>query len=454
MKHFAKKASIILLLGFLLAPGLFVGYANGESKYFELENGMKVFLYEKKDLPLLNLVFAFDVGVKNESDETNGLVHILEHYILFRGSEYRSGEEIGQDIRSHGAYFNGHTGLDLATFELTLPSEYVDFALQNQKEILFHLKLTQEELDEEKQVILEELSQIQDDPIKFSTALVYQNLFQNHPYQRPVYGKKEIIESATVEQLQEFYKKYFVPTNCALAVVGDFEVKEMEEKIKNKFSDLANNGFTPQKFEKATSLEKDIDIEEEMDVNIGYLVIGLQGPDYNHQDQYAVDVLTEVIGRGVIPLLNYSLRGRRQLAETVSMANGTYKLGGIINIYITLDPKNMKAAKMEALKFLVDSRNQNYSKKDYLGDEQFYALDYLESAKNQIKFRFHQVQEKGLAIALSLATYTLMSEGPDRGKYIDNIDKLSSSDLRKAAGKYLSGGKHVIVSIMPKNKKE
>jgi len=454
MKHIVKKTCIVVLFGSLLASVLSFAEENRGFKNFELENGLKVSLYEKQDLPLLNLVFAFDVGIKNESDETNGLVHILEHYILFRGSEFRSGEEIGNDIRSHGAYFNGHTGLDVATFELALPSEYVDFALQIQKEILFRLKFTQEELDEEKQVLLEELSQIQDDPIKYSTSLIHQNLFQNHPYQKPVYGKKEIIEAATIEQVQGFHKKYFVPANCALAVVGDFKIEEMEEKIKTIFSDLKNNGFTPQTIEMAPPLEKDIDIEEEMDVNIGYLVIGLQGPDYNHQDQYAVDVLTEVVGRGVIPLLNYSLRGRRQLAETVSMGNGTYKFGGTINIYITLDPKNMKAAKLEALKFLKNSRNQNFSKKDYLGDEQFYALDYLESAKNQIKFRFNQAQEIGLIIALSLATHTLMSEGPDRGKYIENIDNIDSSDLRKAAGEYLSGGKHVIVSIMPKNKKE
>ena len=71
---------------------------------FELENGMKVFLYERHALPLLNIVFAFDLGTKNESKGTNGLVHILEHYILFRGTEIRSGKQVGQDNRAHGAY--------------------------------------------------------------------------------------------------------------------------------------------------------------------------------------------------------------------------------------------------------------------------------------------------------------------------------------------------------------
>jgi zinc protease len=449
VKIHSKMIHCVVLLSLFLASFLWGVEQDGQAKFFELENGMKVFLYEKQDLPLFNLVFAFDLGIKNESDETNGLVHILEHYILFRGSEFRSGEEIGNAIRSHGAYFNGHTGLDLATFELSLPSEYADFALENQKEILFHLKITQEELDKEKQIILEELNQIYDDPIKFATSLIHQNLFQNHPYQRPIHGKREIIEAANVEQIQEFYENYFVPANCALAVVGDFNIEFMEEKIKNKFSDLKNNGFTPQKFEKVTPLEDDIEIEEKMDVNIGYLVIGFQGPDYNHQDQYAMDVLTEVTGRGVIPLLSSALRGRRRLVETISMGYGSYKYGGMASIYMTLDPRHMKAAKTETVKFLKNARSLNYSKTDYSGDQRFYALDYLESAKNQIKFRYHQSQEKGLILALSLATNMLMKEGPDRGRYIENIDKIDSSDLRKAAGDYFSGGKYVVVSIVP-----
>ena len=420
---------------------------------FMLENGMKIFLYERHSLPLLNIVFAFDVGTKNETDSTNGLVHILEHYILFRGTEMRTGEEIGKDIRSHGAYFNAHTGRDLATFELSLPSEFADFALGNQIEILFQLKLTQEELDKEKQIILEELSQIQDDPIKYATSLVYQNLFQDHPYQRPIYGKEEIIEAATVQDIQQFHKKYFVPANCALAIVGDFDIQQMQQKIRTMFGKLENNGFMPKEFDKVHPLEKNIEIEEEMDVNTGYLVIGTMGPDYNNEDQYVVDVLVEVLGRGVIPLLNQPLRGKRELVETISMGFGAYKYGGIIYLYLTLDPKKITAAKREAIKFLRNSRSLNYSKSDYQGEAQFFALDYLESAKNQIKFRFHQSQEIGLNLAVSMASHALRSDGTDRGPYINNIENSTSSDMRKAAGKFLSKDGYVLLSIVPKKNK-
>ena len=102
---------------------------------------MEVFLYERHTLPLLNMVMAVNLGSKDESEETNGLVHLLEHYILFRGTKSRSSEQITQDIRRHGAYFNAHTGRDMALFEISIPSEYSDFALENQKDILFNLEI-------------------------------------------------------------------------------------------------------------------------------------------------------------------------------------------------------------------------------------------------------------------------------------------------------------------------
>jgi zinc protease len=444
-----------LLVGILFFPLLIQAGQVGKTKFenFELENGMTVFLFERHAVPLLNMVFAFDVGTKNESDKTNGLVHILEHYILFRGTETRTGEEIGRDIRSHGAYFNAHTGRDLATFELSLPSEFADFALQNQKEILFQLKFTQEELDKEKNIILEELNQIKDDPRRYATSLIYQNIFQDHPYHRPIYGKEEIIEAATIENIQEFHQQYFVPANCALAVVGDFSMEDMREKITAQFGSLENKGFTPPKFEKVIPIKKDVEIEKEMDVNTGHLMIGKMGPDYNDKDQYVMDVLVEVLGRGVIPMLNQPLRGTRELVETLSMGFGSYKYGGIIYVYMTLEPKKMKSAKREALKFLKSARKLNYSKTDYGGDAQFFALDYLESAKNQIKFRFHQSQEEGLNIAIAMATHAIRSDGSDHGAYLGNIEDITSTDMRRAAGDYLSRDGYVFVSIVPKKKR-
>lgn len=427
--------------------------AKETSGRFTLANGLEVFLLEKRDIPLTNVVAAVNLGSKDEAPETNGLVHVLEHCILFRGTEQRSSSEISRQVRRHGSYFNAHTSQDLAYFEISVPSEQADFALRNQKEILFDLKLAQEDLDKEKEVIFEELSQLEDDPTKYATSLVYQNLFQGHPYGNPVQGNKEVIRGLTVDDVQGFYKRFFVPSNCALAVVGDFSTAEMEEKVKAVFGEVTGPALEPVKFNQPQPLKKGtVELEVGLDVNKAYLVIGALAPDYNHPDQYAVDVLTQIFGRGLNPMLGSVLRSRRRLAETVFMAYHAHHYGGLTLVYLTLDPRNLKAAKRETISFLKRAYAENFSPDDLLGEERVYAYDFLSGAKNQIRYDVFQAHEKGLAMAASLVMHMMLSEGRDTGSYLKHIEEITSSDLRKAAARYFSQGEYVVISIVPRKK--
>jgi len=425
-----------------------------ESKRIQLENGMRIFLYERHTIPLVNFSFAFNIGSKDESDDTNGLVHILEHYILFRGTKFRTGDEIGLDIRKHGAYVNAHTEYDLSSFEISVPSEYADFALANHKEILFDLKITQEELDEEKEVILEEINHVFDDPLRYGTSLVYQSLFPGHPYRRPIYGKREVIEAVTVDQMEKFYKTHFVPSNCALAVVGDFEIEDMEAKINKAFGGIQGTSFSPPLYEHARFLEDKIELEEEMDINMGYLIFGFIGPDYRDGDQFAMDVLTEILGRGLNPMLNHALLERRIYANTIMINYMAHKYSGTVLIYVILEPKYLKTAKRLISDYLKKTRELNYSKKDYIDEERFWATDYLNSAKNGIRFKLHRAHENGLAVAGSLARHMHMAENSAPINFIQEIEKIDTSDLRGAAGNYLTANHYVVVSITPKEEKK
>jgi len=422
------------------------------SKYIQLDNRLKVILVERHSTPILHIATAFNVGSKDETEKTNGLIHLLEHCILFRGTEFRSGEQVIRDIRRHGGYFNAHTGRDISIFELSLPSRFADFGLNIQKEILFHLNFSQEELDKEKEVILEEISQILDDPHRHAKTVLFQNLFSGHSYQRPIFGKKSIIQNLTSEQIKIFYKKYFVPENCVLAVVGDFSIHEMENKITKIFGIIPESGFVPAVFPQVLPLKKNREIQKEMDVNNAYMLIGTLGPNYNHSDQYGMNVLTQILGRGINPLLNSALRGRRKLVDSLFMSYASLQYGGAVTVSLTLNPKHIRSAKRETLRYLKRTRNLNYSKKDYYGSNKYYALDFLENAKNQLRFSYFQSQEKGLNIATSLARYTLINDLPERGNYLDIINRINSSALRKIAGDYLSKRKYAIVIIRPLKK--
>jgi len=443
-----------LTAGLLLLTGTLQSQEEPEnSRSFVLDNGLRVFLYEKKTLPLLNFVFSVNMGSKDETEANSGLVHILEHYILFRGTKQRSGDEIARDMRRHGAYFNAHTGLDLSSFEIIIPSEHSDFALQTLKEILFELELDQEALEEEKQVILEEITQLQDDPFRLAASLLYQNLFPGHPYRRPIYGTREVIEGATVEQLSQFYSGFLVPANSALAVVGDFSIPAMEEKIKAVFEGISSGDFTPPSFAQCGPMPKTVKIERKMDVQMAYLAIGLAGPDYNNVDQYALDVLTEIFRGGINPMIYHPLSRNRIQVGGVRMGYSAHRYGGAVTIALSLEPKHLNRAKRELTKYLKQARRLNFSSDDVFGEDQLYAMDFMESAKNRLRFRGEQARERGLAIATSLARFMLLNEIPDRGDYLDHIAGIDTTDLRTAADKYLGQKHSVIVTIEPNKKK-
>ncbi|MHB8095307.1 MAG: M16 family metallopeptidase [Candidatus Aminicenantales bacterium] len=423
------------------------------SSFFVLENGIKVILYEKHDVPLVHISAAINIGSKDEPPGSRGLVHLLEHCILFRGTEFRSGVEIGRDIRGNGAYFNAHTSQDLATFEISLPSDKADFGLANQKEILFDFEIPAEELEKEKEVILEEIGMTLDDPRKYAVSLVYQSLFPDHPYRNPVFGVAEDITAATLETLQAFHRTYFVPSNCSLAVVGDFSLAEMEKKVRAVFGPVRGAPAPAADFPKAALLRKSISIREEMDVREAYLAIGFVGPDYNDPDQYGADLLVEILGRGVNPMLFSALRTRRDLVQTVDMDYSAHQFGGVLVAFFTLDPKDIGAARSEATSFLKRVRSLNFSAKDYLGPERLEVFDYLKSAQNQIRYRSQKSRETGMLLATALARHLLLSKDlNETGEFADTIGRVTSSKLRDVAAKYLSKGEYVVVAIVPGKK--
>jgi zinc protease len=431
--------------------------AQPRSKAFSLANGLRVVLFEKRGLPLVHISAAVDVGVKDEPAGANGLVHILEHCILFRGTERRSGAEVGRDVRRNGAYFNAYTGLDLTLFEISLPADRADFGLANQKEILFDFDVAADELAKEKEVILEEIRMIADDPWRRASSIVSRALFPGHPYGRPVYGTEADIAAATPERIKEFHAAYFVPGNCALAVVGDLSIEDMEGKVRAVFGTVRDRNLErggpyvrPAGPGKAGLLGKSVEIREEMDVKEAYLAIGFVGPDYGHPDRYAVDLLVEILGRGINPMLNSALRTRRDLVQTVSMNYVPLMYGGIVMAVFTLDPRDVRMARSEALGFLKRARELNFSASDHFGEERTFAYDFLKAARNQVRFGTRRGAENGLMLASALARHVILGGDGGNGKdFMKEIERVSSSDLREAAAEYFSKGDSVVVAIVP-----
>ena len=223
----------------------------------------------------------------------------------------------------------------------------------------------------------------------------------------------------------------------------------MEARLREVFGPLKAADVAARAIPKAAALKASTTFEEQKDVKDGYLFLGWVGPDFNHPDQYAVDLLAEVLGRGVNPLLNIALRSRWDLVQSMTMSYFPSRFGGAVIVALKLDPKNVQAATREALNYLRRCHAENFSKDDYPGDERFEAFDFLGSAKNQVRFASEQAEESGLVLASSLARFMLLNDRDRPGRFLDQIARTTSSDLRRAAMAYFGRGGSVAVSIVP-----
>lgn len=452
MKGKWKKITLaVCLLWAALSPGW--GSETAPEKYYVLDNGLKVFLQENHKIPMINIGFGVNVGSKDETAETGGMVHLLEHLMLLGGSDTFTEEQMIDKIRGGGLYFNAHTGHDIMTLDISAPVEQVGTAFDLLREKVFHFKPTDEALEKEKKVILEELSQIRDEPDKLGMQLLLRELFKGHAYENPVGGRAETVRKADLKTLKTFYKKYFIPSNCAVSLVGDFEIAAMEKRLKAVFGAYKSPETTFPQFEAAPRLKKDVEIREELDITQAHVFFAFSAPGVNERGKLELDVLTHILGRGVNPLLSANLRGgRSRLVDRVTMNYLSLKYGGAVVIHMVLEPKNIRRARRRLLQFLKTTRTFRYAEDDYQYGQRRNRVDYLETAKTWMRFAYQEYRERGLNLALSYARYMLVYKNTKRKSYKERMEAIRSSALREAASDYLCGRRRVMVAIVPSGK--
>jgi predicted Zn-dependent peptidase len=422
------------------------------SAYFTLDNGLQVLLQEKHDLPLTGMALAIDLGTKDESEETSGYAHLFEHMLLFgsgAGAGTADSEARLADLRRHGVAHNAHTDHDLMTFEVSCPAGESAWALEQMRQAVFSGHLDPQQLESEKRIINEEILQLRDQPAFLGRLLVMEQLFAGHPYGRPVYGDGSTIQAATVEKLGAFCAPRLVASRCALSVIGDFSLAAMEAEVRRNWGALAKAAPPVGSVPAVGRLEKNSERQIELDIQESHLFIGWRAPDFNDELRLPFSLLTHILGSGLNPLLNSVLRGNRQLAERVDMSYMPLLSGGMAVLHVTLKGKDVRGARGEVASFMGRVPLFNFSKEDVLPRDRMHVLDYLGSARNQMEYGNGNFRESTLNLSVACSRYLLLNRTPIAGSFLESVDKVSSSDLRRAAGKYLSGRKWAVLVITP-----
>ena len=353
-----------------------------------LDNGLTVYLMEKKDVPLISFSAVFDGGViKNGS--TSGIASFTAEALRFGTTNY-SKSQIDSLFNFFGSNVSTYANSDYSGLYTQFMKENTETLLSVVKEIILSPSFPDEEIQKRKQRWIAEIDQAKESPRSVIGSYFNKHIFGNSPYGNPGLGTKAGIESISIEKVKEFYNTNYRPETSAIAVVGDFNLSEMKNAIQNYFGEWKNDS------------KKMIDDLRRMDTPFEspavYLInkenatettfmIGGFGTTMNNPDQIQLDVINTILGGRFTSWLNDELRVNAGLTYGARSRFAQYKNSGTFYISTFTATKNTEAA--------IDLALKTYNRLFEKGLDE----ETLLSAKNYVKGQFPPEYETAGSLA-------------------------------------------------------
>ena len=312
-----------------------------EFEKFTLDNGLEVILHIDKSDPIVAINLAAHVGSGREQPGRTGFAHLFEH-LLFLDSEnlgYGGLDEMNTRIGGNGT--NGFTTNDMTQYFQAVPKEGLEKIIWAEADKLgwFINTVTQEVLDNEKQVVKNEKRQrVDNQPFGHNLYIVSKALYpSDHPYNWQVIGSLDDLDSATLDDVKEFYGKWYVPNNVTLTLSGDFNKSEAKKLIIKYFSEIPRgNDISPYEAE-PVSLKADKSFyHEDNFATLPQLSITWPAVEQYHPDSYAINILIEYLTDGKNAPLNKIMIDEDKVTSQITTFNYTKEIAG--EIYMFMSP--------------------------------------------------------------------------------------------------------------------
>jgi zinc protease len=408
---------------------------------FRLENGLNVVLDENHAAPVVAFQAWVRVGSADEPPELAGIAHVFEH-MLFKGTKKRGVGQIAQEVESAGGEINAWTSYDETTYHLVLASDFFDTGLDILADTLQNAAFDPNELERERQVVLEEIKQGLDDPDRMAAQGLFQTAFAVHPYGRPIIGSAETVRRLGRDDLVAFFKKHYVASNVTLVVVGDFSSERARRKIAAAFGGMPPGSPAPartaQPVQKAPLVRA-----VARDVKEAQVLLGFRAPAVGHEDIPALDLLAVVLGQGESSRLNLEVVRNRQLVTSASAYTFAARNPGLFVIGASLPPGRVD----DAARALVDEALR-LAREEVSPEELGKSRNMLESDRI-----FDRETVQGYARKLGFFA-SIADDLAFETRYFDRLARLTVADLRRVAERYLRVSTMSLFVQIPESRSE
>lgn len=409
-------------------------------KEFELDNGLKVIMCKRDELPIAAMNMTFLVGSKDEDEDKTGIAHLLEH-LMFEGSPNTSKGEFDEILNRNGGDSNAYTSWDMTGYYLVLPSSKLELGLWLDSDRLAGFGITEESFGIQKSVVLEEKLQTQDNvPYGSLEEESSRLLFKKSGYRWPIIGYTENIKNLKFEDVKKFFDKFYKPNNAVLSIVGDIDYDETKRLVTKYYGTIEKGEAIIRKpFEDGyLNAEQSAVIYSEVQLPGKFLFYLI--PKFGTDEYYSMQVLNQILTAGESSkLFNELVYNSRLANEAESMIYGME--------HISLFFVNLIARKGIGLK-VIEEKFDYIIEKIKQGD--FSDAD-VQKAKNKLETAFFSKFSSDVFISEKLSEYQVLFGSYE--KLIDEVDmyeNITKDDIVAVANKYLNKNQRVNLSYLPK----
>jgi predicted Zn-dependent peptidase len=407
---------------------------------YKKENGVKLIYKRFPEFHSVAVGVFVKTGSRYENPEFAGISHFIEH-LLFKGTKNRSCNEIKEAIEGVGGTFNGFTSTEGTCYWIKILDKYLNLSFDVLSDMIKNPLLSEEDLEKERNVIIEEINMYRDIPARYVHELFDNLIFEKHPLGIPIAGTPETLSRIKREDIIDYINKKYSGVNIVVSVAGKFEIKELkkifdkffdgiEKKKENQFEKFGERKDGP----KVKLLIKDT---EQTHISFGGFAFS-----FEDEKRYPLSVLNVILGGNMSSRLFNRIREQQGLAYEIRSFVRQYQDTGIYNISAGVSGENLEKAIREIIKELKEIKEKGV--KD----------DEVERAKRFLISQFLMGLEDNLEYMLWIGEQKLLKKKMEKiNEIVKKIEKVKRNQVEEIA-KEIYKKENSYLAVISKNGNE
>lgn len=410
-----------------------------EFKEHTLDNGLRVIMSRFGNIPIVALNTTFHAGSKDEEKDKTGMAHLLEH-LMFEGSPNLPRGQFDEILTKNGGESNAYTTRDITSYFISVPSNHIETAMWLDSDRISGFGITDEGLEIQKDVVLEEkLLYVDNSPYGSLEEESSRRLFGKSSYGWPVIGDMNDLRRLQLSDLKDFFEKYYTPNNAVISVVGDIDY-DKTLKLIDKYYGGIQSGKTITK-NKFTGEQVTEEIREDIydNIHLEGKFIFYKVPGSGTKDYYSMNIINAILSDGESSRLYDEIEYKCGLVNEIDSSLYGMENSSLFNITaIAMKGKSLNEIEQKIDMILEDIKSGNISDWE------------IEKVRNRLETYFSSRRQSVISIADKFSYLKIFYNDCAKINFeLLDYMSVSKSDLIETANKYLNRNQRLVLNYFP-----